>query len=1041
MAYDGTLKFDTLIDSSGFQQGINKISSIAKTGIKTTTAVLTGAVAAVGAVGTSAIKVGSEFEAGMSKVEAISGATKSELEELTKKAKEMGAKTKFSATESAAAFEYMSMAGWKTGDMLSGIEGIMNLAAASGEDLATTSDIVTDALTAFGMSAADSSEFADTLAAASSSANTNVSMMGETFKYVAPVAGALGFSAKDCAVAIGLMANSGIKASQAGTALRSTFSRMAKPTKEVAAAMDALGISMTDDQGKMKSLSEIMKDLRDGFSGLTEAEKTQMAATIGGQEAMSGLLAIVNASDKDFNDLTEAIYGSEGAAERMAETMMDNLPGALEEAGGAVETMGLMLYEHMQEPLKDTVKAVTSIIDDVNATFEKDGFSGLPKAFGRALSELFQMAVDSAPMLIDAAVELCGAFLDEIRNNPDFAESGAELVVKIVTAILELSGMFWGAAAQLVIQLVQGFADHLPEIIQSGKDMVQAVIDGISEELPGIGALLDGFFDGFVSTVEPALTVLADIIKDVFDVINDADPAFLESVGRAIGVITAGIVGLNVTKKAVNGVTSLIGKFNEITELAPQCASKIGDIATKISTIPQSVSSAMSGMAGTVTGIGGILAGAAIAVTNFVDMFQNGFSIVKSLLMGVGIAIAAVGAVILGAPAAVAAVVAGVVFAVANLVILIKEHFDEIVQFASNLVSDVATWFSKLPGRIGESLDRAINGLVSWGSQMIESATSTASSLFKSVMEWFSKLPYRIGYVLGKALGTLVKFGVDAVNWVVTNVPKIINNIVRFFSQLPGKIWIWLTTALTRLATWGAYMLTSARNAAKNAVNAVVQFFSQLPGKIWSWLTTAAQKVVQWGSNLASRGRQAASKLVNAVVNGVASLPGRMLQIGSEIVNGVWQGIQNAAGSFMSNVRSFFSGIVDGAKSALGIHSPSKVFATEVGAWIPPGIGEGFEKQMPVLERGMESEMSALAGKMKAAVDVEMSDIYVEKHSTVTYEAQKDRKEMEDRDTVVEITGETHVHVDLDGEEVGHATVPTVDRDMSRIDKHKQRGG
>lgn len=209
MAYDGTLKFDTKIDIDSFQKGIASIGKIAAKGIQATAKIMTAAAAGIGTIGAAAIKVGSDFEAAMSKVEAISGATGEDLAALTEKAKEMGASTKFSATESANAFEYMAMAGWKTADMLDGIEGIMNLAAASGEDLALTSDIVTDALTAFGMSAADSTHFADILAQASSNANTNVSMLGETFKYVAPVAGALGYTAEDTAAAIGLMANAG----------------------------------------------------------------------------------------------------------------------------------------------------------------------------------------------------------------------------------------------------------------------------------------------------------------------------------------------------------------------------------------------------------------------------------------------------------------------------------------------------------------------------------------------------------------------------------------------------------------------------------------------------------------------------------------------------------------------------------------------------------------------------------------------------------------------------------------------------------------
>ena len=263
--------------------------------------------AGVTALGTIAVKTGADFDSAMSKVAAVSGATGSEMDALREKTREMGSKTKFSASEAADAMNYMAMAGWKTNDMLSGIEGIMNLAAASGEDLASTSDIVTDALTAFGLSASDSGHFADILAAASSNANTNVSMMGETFKYAAPVLGSLGYSAEDSAIAIGLMANAGIKSSQAGTALRSAITNLAKPTDTVASAMEQYGISLTDSSGKMYSLRELMEQLRQKLGGLSEAEQAQAAASLFGKEAMSGMLAIINGSPADFEKLSNAI--------------------------------------------------------------------------------------------------------------------------------------------------------------------------------------------------------------------------------------------------------------------------------------------------------------------------------------------------------------------------------------------------------------------------------------------------------------------------------------------------------------------------------------------------------------------------------------------------------------------------------------------------------------------------------------------------------------------------------------------------------------
>ena len=241
-------------------------------------------------------------------VKAISGATTEEIAQLSNKAKEMGASTKFTATEAGQAMEYMAMAGWKTEDMLGGIEGIMNLAAASGEDLAGVSDIVTDALTAFGLSASDAGHFSDVLAQASSNANTDVSMMGSTFQKVAPVAGALGYSVEDMSLGIGLMANASIKAEVAGTSLKTALANMAKPTDAQAAAMEKYGISLTNADGSMKSFGDVVKNLRSSLGGLSEAEQVAAATTIFGKESFTGMLAIVNASEADFNKLTDAVY-------------------------------------------------------------------------------------------------------------------------------------------------------------------------------------------------------------------------------------------------------------------------------------------------------------------------------------------------------------------------------------------------------------------------------------------------------------------------------------------------------------------------------------------------------------------------------------------------------------------------------------------------------------------------------------------------------------------------------------------------------------
>ena len=323
--------------------------------------------AAVTGLGTAAVKTAADFDAEMSKVSAISGATGADFDKLRAKAREMGAKTKFSATEAASAMEYMAMAGWRTEDMLSGIEGIMNLAAASGEDLATTSDIVTDALTAFGLSASDSGHFADILAAASSNANTNVSMMGETFKYCAPIAGALGFSAEDTAEAIGLMANSGIKASQAGTSLRSIMNNLAGDVTFVGKNIGEVTIATSNADGSMRSLNDILADCRVAFAGLSESEKAANAEALVGKNAMSGFLALMNAGEGDINKLRGAIEGCDGASERMAETMQDNLSGQLTILKSQLEELAISFADILMPTIRKIVSAVQQFVDKLNS--------------------------------------------------------------------------------------------------------------------------------------------------------------------------------------------------------------------------------------------------------------------------------------------------------------------------------------------------------------------------------------------------------------------------------------------------------------------------------------------------------------------------------------------------------------------------------------------------------------------------------------------------------------------------------------------------
>ena len=547
------------------------------------TEVVSQAKNAAGAV----LDIGMNFESGMSKVQAISGASGEDLAALTDKAKEMGAKTKFSATESAEAMQYMAMAGWKTGDMLNGIEGIMNLAAASGEDLATTSDIVTDALTAFGLSAQDSTHFADVLAQASSNANTNVGMMGETFKYVAPVAGAMGYSAEDVATAVGLMANSGIKASQAGTSLRTILTRMAKPTKEVQTAMDQLGVSVIDSDGNMKSLHEIMDDLRSGFSGLSEAEKVNMAATLGETDGMSGLLAIVNASDGDYQKLTDSINNCSGAAANMAETMQNNLGGQLTILGSTAESLALEIYESVKGSLTDMTKLGIDAVSNLTEGFKTGGVMGMIDAAGQMASAF----AENLPSIIEQGLPLVEGFTENLRSNAGkLVDGGIDLILKLAQGLRDGLPAMLQYVPQIIINIAGIINDNAPKLLMAGVQLIVVLGKGLIQAIPDLIAALPQIIQAIVSTLQAFNWVNSGIY--IITLLRNGIISMVGAIASAAVEIVKAIVGaiqslpqklLEIAKKAGEGISSgLKGMLGAIKGAATSILSGIVSALTSL---------------------------------------------------------------------------------------------------------------------------------------------------------------------------------------------------------------------------------------------------------------------------------------------------------------------------------------------------------------------------------------------------------------------------------------------------------------------------
>lgn len=640
------------------------------------------------ALGTVAVKTAADFDTAMSKVAAVSGATGKDLDSLREKAREMGAKTKFSASEAAEAMNYMAMAGWKTGDMLSGIEGIMNLAAASGEDLATTSDIVTDALTAFGLSAQDSGHFADVLAASSSNANTNVSMMGETFKYAAPIAGALGFSVEDTAEAIGLMANAGIKSSQAGTSLRTIMSNLAGEVKICGNNIGEVTIATTNADGSMRDLSDILADCRTAFSGLSESEQAAAAEALAGKNAMSGFLALMNAAPADIEKLSGAIASCDGTSEKMAETMQDNLAGQLTILKSQLEELAISFGELLMPAIRSIVGWIQSLVDWLNGMDEGTKktiitvaafvaalapvlivvgkvisavgtiMTIVPKVAGviNTVKTAFMalnttMLANPIFLIIAAITALVAAFIYLWNTNEDFRqfwinlwENIKEIAVAVWEALKEFFTAAWEAIVNVATTIWNGLSTFFSAIWEGIKTIFQTVLNVISTIITTYFNIYKTIITTVINLIQTIITTVWNAIKTVITTVVTAISTFLTTTWNTIKtVITTVLTAIqtifttiwNTIKTVITTVVN--GIKNTITTVWDSIKATISSVVNGIKTTVSTAFNTMwNGIKTTISGIYDTIKDGFDKAVNFIKgLASSAFNWGKDMVMGI----------------------------------------------------------------------------------------------------------------------------------------------------------------------------------------------------------------------------------------------------------------------------------------------------------------------------------------------------------------------------------------------------------------------
>ena len=767
-----------------------------------------GVTTVIGGVGVAAVKTAADFDSAMSQVAAVSGATGKDFDALRSKAREMGSKTKFSATEAAEAMNYMAMAGWKTEDMLGGIEGVMNLAAASGEDLATTSDIVTDALTAFGLSAKDSGHFADILAAASSNANTNVSMMGETFKYCAPIAGALGFSAEDTAEAIGLMANAGIKSSQAGTALRTIMNNLAGDVKISGKAIGDVTIATTNADGSMRDLSDILADCRSAFGNLTESEKAQAAESLVGKNAMSGFLALMNAGEGDIEKLSSAIDNCDGSAEKMAMTMQDNLAGQLTILKSQLQELAISFGDILMPAIRSIVSKLQGFVDKLN---------GMDEGTKRTIVTIALLVASIGPLLI-----IIGTTISKIgvamQGFVKLANGVSKLKVAIQggTGVLGKLGAALGGVSAPVLAVVaviavlvaafvhlwrtnEGFRDAIIGTWTRIKDTISGFCQGIVDRLNALGFQFTDIVDVLKTVWDGFCQILAPIFEGVFNHIANI-------LSTVTGVIT-GILDVFIGIFTGNWSQAWTG----VKEIFSSIWNGISSFFTNILNVIKGVADVVLGWFGTSWNE---------VWTNIKTFFEGIWNGIVSFFTGIWETIKNIvqtGIMLIGSilEAAVDIITLPFRFIWENCKEIIIAVWDAIKSKVTTVINAVASVISTVMNAIKTVFTTVWNAIKTVVTTVVNAIKSVVTTVFNAIKSTAT--------TVWNAVKTAVTTPVNAIKSTVTSVfnsvKSTVTSIFNGIKSTATSVWNGIKSAITT-------PIEAAKNKVKGVVDAIKGFFS-----------------------------------------------------------------------------------------------------------------------------------------------------------------------------------------------------------------------
>lgn len=802
---------------------------------------LVGIAVGVGAAVAGVVHVGSEYTKQMSKVEALSRSNGLQMAELGANARKLGADTRWSATNVAEAYEYMALAGWDSNQMIAASKPLLDLATAGALDLAKASDIVTDTMTPFGMKASEAGRAADVFALAQATANLNVEQLGETMKYAAPVAATFGLNLEETSVIAQIFANNGIKASMAGTALRAGLSRLAAPPKEAAKSLSALNVTVKDSQGNMKPMNEIIGQLHDGFGKLSESQQIAAAKAIFGEEAYAGWIQVIKGGKPAFDDMLDTLNSAEGSAKVMAETMANNLSGAVDGVKSQLENLGLVVFSHVEPALVAMTNGTNSAVKSLTDWLDP---SGRAVEAAKLMQQTDQQLAQSKTIL-DMNLKKGKITQEEYNEKLALSKKHAE-------DMMNADGMLAQKKEELKMKVAEGSMtqEEANKILDQSEVEYQKLQQGIEQTKKRQEA--------FTSVLKPFREVFSSLIKGISE--------SLGSLGNQFNEIKNIIVKhfseiMRIFEKHKDGIMKiLVFLFNNVLTAINNVLKIIGSV----------LDTSLTFFRNTIDLFWSLLTG------DWASAWESFKNLTSDLIKGLGNIIAALwDASILK-----------------KLVTLIKDGAISIGNALLDWGIAIKDWFISLPSNIVQWLPQWWDAISSW---ITSKASEWKSKLFTwgtTIKDWFLDLPSNIGnwlsywwnsistWITSKASEwgfQLLAWGIAIKNWFISlpgNIAEWISNwwntilnwlvekqtawslqlslwgtaIQEWFSSLPEIISQKLTEWWNAISTWFESTKESWKTKLDEWNTTIGEWFEKLPGNIYNWLLNVSQILEQWNN-------------------------------------------------------------------------------------------------------------------------------------------------------------------------------------------------